>query len=522
MLHRLLLPVGRRVSDAGRALVALSLSGAIGLSLPACDDEVGTKGGTDGAASCTTNLDCDLPLSCIEGRCQVECRGDRDCGNGATCFEGACFSYPPTCRLDNECAPFGEVCDRVRNRCVPPGSARCDDDLAPCPGGQVCNAEGRCQLPGADVGPRPDQGPDPDQGPRPDRGPDPDQGPRADRGPDPDQGPRADRGPDPDQGPRVDQGPDCPPQGNGRYGDPCLGGNDCATGFCVENKLRGQRVCTDLCNLDAANPAATCPGIDACVAAEVQPAANPDCPGPIGVPPAGSIVGVCFTNETGLPCDFDRPRPGECIGGACIQPINPAAAPYPWMGASPVCGTSCVDDRRCPTGTTCREVGNAGRVCAPLLEWLVRCDGEINNCGGACPSLTPQQEVDNALCLTVNGQVGGYCSCQCQSNRDCHTGYACGPIGGGVKACIPFAGLRCPAEGANPGACVRNNQCAAEEICLNGFCQQLQCPSLTCLIDDVDPRLNRCTAQCVNANDCPGGYDCQQFEGFGGFCVSGD
>ncbi|MCA9544590.1 MAG: hypothetical protein KC613_09370 [Myxococcales bacterium] len=474
----------------------------------ACSDDAAGSG----SDACRTNVDCELPLQCVEGVCTLECRDTIDCDPGAVCYQGACRSRPNACSIAEDCAPFGEVCDRVRNLCVPPGTARCDDDLAPCPAGERC-VQGLCQLPTDDMGrpPNPDQGPRPDQGgPDPDmRTPDPDmRTPDPDmRVPDPDM-----RAPDPDMG-----GDDCPALGNQPYGQPCVRGTDCASGFCVENKVRGQRLCTSRCNLDAANPAATCPDIDVCVGAEVQPPARPDCPGP-ELPPAGTIVGVCVGNETGLPCDFENARPGECIGGACLQPIRADLNPYPWTHPQAICAAACVDGARCPAGFVCGDVGNQ-RLCVPAVTQIARCDGGIDFCGGVCPGVPPEREAEVAQCLTVPGRPGGYCSCSCQSQRDCPQGFSCSPFGPDNKVCIPFAGLRCPEEDPNPLGCQRDGQCGPGEVCLGGLCQYLQCPSLTCAIDDEDPRLNLCLAGCANDFDCPGDHQCQQFPGVGGFCT---
>ncbi len=478
------------------------------LATTGCNDDVAGSGGD----TCRTNVDCELPLQCVEGLCTLECRDTVDCETGETCYQGACRSRPTTCSLAEDCVPFGEVCDRVRNRCVPPGAERCDDDLAPCPGSEVC-VEGQCRLPTDPV----DQG----AGPADMTAPPADMtAPPADMAAPPaDMGPALDEGAPPADmaAPPADMGEACP-EGDRPYGDPCLRGSDCASGFCVENKLRGQRLCTARCDLAAANPAATCPGIDVCVAAEVQPPTNA-CPGPPDLPPPGTIVGVCVGNETGLPCDFDNPRPGECIGGACLQPIRADLNPFPWTHPQAICAASCVDGARCPAGTVCDAVGNQ-RLCVPAVRQIVTCDGAIDFCGGVCPVGPGVNEADVALCLTTNGRDGGYCSCLCQRQTDCPQGFACSPLGGGAKACVPFAGLRCPDEDPNPAPCAQDAQCAgAGEICLNGLCQYLQCPSLTCAIDDNDPRLNLCLAGCATPQDCPRDHDCQQFPGAGGFCT---
>lgn len=508
-------------------IAVLSLGFAL-FGLTACEDDAAGSGGPDLGASCTENRHCELPLSCVDGHCQIECRHQRDCKGDEVCHESACYPYPSACQLDTQCAPFGEVCDRVRLRCVPPGTALCDEERAPCPVDARC-VDGQCVpregVPLDQGVPTADQGVEPtaDQGVEPttDQGVEPSDAQSGDAGPPADAQPVQDGEPVPDQSvpPDEDAG-GCPPQGGGQYGDPCLRAADCASGFCVENKLRGHRVCTSLCDLESANPAAHCPGLDVCVPAQAGPLENPDCPPPLGAPQPGEVVGVCFANETGLPCDYEQPRPGECIGGACMQPVAPAHSPMPWIDVQAVCAASCVDDRVCPAGTRCQTVpGAAGKLCAPTLDWMAGCNGSIDRCGGACPSLSPEAEVGAARCLTIDGMPGGYCSCNCRTSADCHPGYACSPLGA-EKVCIPFAGLACPQEEAAPQRCMNQGQCGVGELCFNGYCQHLQCFSLTCMIDDEDPRKNRCTTACAQQADCPAGFQCAEVEGAGRFCLA--
>jgi hypothetical protein len=476
---------------------ALSMAG-FALLLGACDDSA-TGSGSPG---CVTNVDCELPLQCVEGRCLLECRDTIDCQTGETCFEGSCRARPPICGIDEDCIPFGEVCDRVRNICVPPGTARCSDDLAPCPAGERC-VEGLCRIPTADFGRPPLDASVPQDATAPaDASPPTDQGPAIDQGPQPDAAPRPDRGL-PDQG----VPPDCP-EGLGQYGERCLRGGDCASGFCVENKLRGMRLCTTLCNLDAAQPSNTCPGLDVCVAAEAQGGGNPDCPQPPDAPAVGEIVGVCIGNETGLACDFAAPRAGECLGGTCLRPPNT----LPWAHVQDVCAIGCTDNRKCPAGTTCRDVPPAGRVCAPQVVGLTACE-QPEQCAGLCDAGLGEG------CLQPDNRGAGYCVCLCRNADDCPGGHACQPDPSGNKICIPFAGYRCPDEVIDPVACQSDRTCGAGEVCISGLCQYIQCPSLTCLIDDNEPRLNQCSAACENARDCPADYNCQDFPGVGGFCI---
>ncbi len=267
--------------------------------------------------------------------------------------------------------------------------------------------------------------------------------------------------------------------GAGQYGDVCACGGDCASGFCVENKLRGTRTCTQLCEDDNG-----CPSIDSCVQAAAG-GARPGCPEPLpGGPEPGEIVGVCIPNETGHPCR----APNDCTEGICLDPPRPAN----WVNVQSICAATCRNNRKCPIGYSCQEVpGSDTRICAPEVE-VSQCMA-AEQCGGVCG------RAEDSICLTTQAQPNsGYCSCVCRDARDCPTGFACTEVQPGNRWCVAISGYRCPAELEDPNA--------------------LQCPSFTCLIDDMVPANSRCTAACRNEDDCPRDYLCTPVPGAGDFC----
>ncbi len=298
-----------------------------------------------------------------------------------------------------------------------------------------------------------------------------------------------DVGPPPDGAPPMDMAveADARPPGDGQYGDLCRCGADCASGFCVENKLRAARTCTDRCQNDN-----FCPGIDTCVEVMLS-GPTPECPdiNPDG-PQPGDQVGVCIPNETGFPCDGPR----GCSLGICLDPPRPAN----WIQAQAVCTVICQDDRRCPHGFRCDRAGGdvGGNICVPDVE-VAGCTS-WDQCGGVCDPST----AETTVCIQrqedgPNGQ--GYCSCTCASAADCPTGYACDAVAlesGDARRpgiCVLMAGYRCPAPGQ------------AE--------QAAQCPSMTCAHDPEAPADARCTAFCRNEADCPRNHACRDVGGVG-------
>ncbi|MCB9546464.1 MAG: hypothetical protein H6706_11515 [Myxococcales bacterium] len=452
--------------------------------LAGCDDTPAGSG-----AGCVEDRECDLPYSCIEGRCIEECRRHADCARGEVCYESVCYAPVEFCRIDAECAPFGQVCDVTIGRCVPTGGALCHPTLNPCPEGQTCR-DGACVLPTDDAS-RPDatvrDATVRDAAVR-------DAAVRDARPPERDQGVVDARVPPPDRG--VDP-PDAAVAGDGRYGDACRCGSDCASGFCVENKLFNTRTCTDRCGNDG-----ECPGLDTCL--PVQSAGpSAECPGNPNGPPPGEVVSVCIPNDTGYPCQLEAAQ-NPCLSGVCLRPPQPVN----WFTVQDQCAMFCQDDRKCPHGHSCQQIqGVRGRVCAPATEMFACPDGTIQACGGVCPAAAGRAPEDVSVCLAL-GAGPGYCSCTCDRASDCPTGYACSRLDGlntgdpgrsGV--CLAMAGYRCAGEAARPNT--------------------PQCPSLTCALDDAEPNAAVCTAPCNREADCPPNFACQPVDGSPqGYCIA--
>jgi len=425
----------------------------------------------------------------ISGRCLVECRVDTDCAEGL-CIDSVCRQPDGPCRQSSDCAEFGRVCDPGLRICVQPCST---DDT--CSGGELC-IDGRCQRAGqprqdARTGSRPRDAnssrPPRDAG-RPSSRPDANSRPRDAATPTDARRPLPDRGlsPQPDMG---------VVRGNAQYGDPCRCGSDCSTGLCVPNpynQFAGQ--CSAQCG-----PGNACPGVDRCIDVTV-PEANGTCP-PSGLGlRAGEIIQVCMVNETGVPCQ----GPGDCfLDGTCLEPPNPLPGQ---VQVQSTCAALCEADHQCPSGFSCSAVqtrnGQIVNVCTPASAVHGCPNGSNDTCGDVCPNFPGVDPIEISHCIVLGPNQPGYCSCACSSNVHCPDGFACsrGLIETGLAArpgiCLPISGYTCP---------------LGNETCLSQGCApQLEAELFT-----------RCTAPCVQDNDCPSGYGCMEIPDEGGrFCIA--
>ncbi len=444
----------------------------VGVLILGCSDDAELR-------ECRHSSECELPQQCIKNRCLLECRVNTDCDDfeGQQCVENVCHDPNMVCQTDADCRPFNLVCSPVNRRCrTTQGLLPCNP-TRPCAGGFVC-ANNLCfpnegqdgagvdgglpiidasnQIPILDAQPmRPPR--DAAQPPPP-----------RDAGPPP---PRDASPPPRDMAPPVG--------GPGQYGDPCQCSSDCMSGFCIlnpYNQFAGQ--CTAQCRGGAG-----CPNRDACVRAQV-PGLRQGCQAPQHGLPEGSEVEICVPNETGQACD---PNTGCPLGGLCIQPANPLPGQ---INIAHACGTMCRADAECPTGFGCTQVQTPqGQVsaCGAGVTINLCPDGTNQACGGVCPGAVNEAQV--AQCISTDGMSPGFCSCSCSSARDCPLGFACEtglPSGDPNRpgVCVPVAGYTCPGGDVN------------------------LCPSFTCIPNPLGDGIDRCSATCRNAADCPTGFGC--------------
>ena len=183
-----------------------------------CDGDTSPNG-----VSCGYNTDCPIPERCIDGLCRLECRVSTDCQQREKCFEGVCYARPSVCRDNEECAPFQEVCESRSGRCLPPGELTAGTNAGTTAGmtaDTMAGAEGGIETGGESV--------------------------------------VVSAG-------AENAGAETQMMRMGAYGDDCNCPSDCASGYCVVNKMKRRRTCSSGCEGDA-----DCPGIDTCLQAQVR------------------------------------------------------------------------------------------------------------------------------------------------------------------------------------------------------------------------------------------------------------
>jgi len=173
----------------------------------------------------------------------------------------------------------------------------------------------------------------------------------------------------------------------GGLGDPCDVGDECRSGWCIDNTEDGTKICTDFC---AAN---TCPDGYVCA-----PVAN-----------SGSDrVFLCFP-ETQFLCD-PCAEDAEC-GGRSDRCVSYASGTF--------CGRNC-EQESCPDGYDCVDIevdgettsqcrSSNGSCCRPTNGGVEACDGIDNDCDGE----TDEDFKDSNGLFTVSTSNCGACGRAC-------------------------------------------------------------------------------------------------------------
>lgn len=239
--------------------------------------------------------------------------------------------------------------------------------------------------------------------------------------------------------------------GQGVYGDACVGAGDCMSGLCIGNAVNGLRMCTIQCaNENACDPTHAC----------------------LPVQSGSGTINICVPSDSGQSCPSGQGT--TCIAGICLV--------HPGSVSLSVCATPCQSARACPNGFSCSLVqlgGSMQKVCSPVAT--------------ACNSQGVSNQCISRWCsnsaLTPNA---GICTSNCSTAADCPAGWACGfddAASGVADRCQPI-GNACTVDGAG------NNNCYSK-TCAQGT-----------------PQGDYCTAFCMDVNfnavpaRCPTGYSC--------------
>ena len=287
--------------------------------------------------------------------------------------------------------------------------------------------------------------------------------------------------------------------GTGCFGEPCDDGGDCLSGFCVDHM--GNQVCSEACVEE-------CP-------------AGWSCQQVSGLGPDLTFVCVSDFRVLCRPCtDNDDCASTSGQEDLCVT-----------YGASGrFCGAACGEEKQCPEGYNCEDVGAAGESlfqcvadaeeceCSDLAVELAEhtvcevsndfgtCEG-IRKCtsGGltACDADEPAAEQCNGSDDNCDGETD---EATCDDDNDC-TEDLCE----GVDGCAfePLEGTTC--DDLNP--------CTVTDHCVSGDCvgTAVQCDDGNPCTDDLCDGQSGCIFE-ANSDICDDGDPCT----IGDLCVEGE
>lgn len=106
--------------------------------------------GRDPVVTCTTDTQCDLGSTCVNGICEsIVCNTDIDCSGSQVCINSFCIEK--TCRYNSDCTEAGEACSN--GFCVPYGqgctsSKDCNNGAMQCISGicSQCSSNSECST----------------------------------------------------------------------------------------------------------------------------------------------------------------------------------------------------------------------------------------------------------------------------------------------------------------------------------------------------------------------------------------
>jgi hypothetical protein len=419
---------------------------------------------------CVTVSDCPSGDLCLGGFCTppggdvhppIACDDSADCPTGDLCAGGFCIPpdgavHPPIGCTDASSCPSGDLCTGgfctppgdssnpegpcvessdcefaycVSEECIPPHAPVPCDNVADCPGGDLCTG-GFCLPPTWEP---------------------PGTGGGADGG---GWGSTCVTSSDCEFSFCIDEEcvPPHPPVSCDNVGD-CPSGDACSGGFCVPPGGSGT-ACTG---------EAQCDALHDCVGGVCTPSPGEDCVESSDCEFGFCVDQQCETSHPPIPCasESECPSGDACIEGWC------------W-GAAP-----CTDDTDCPGGTTCEagfcRPGDEPESCAVSSECPV-CSGSDDVCvavvceEGFCRPAAGGDDASGGTCTGAGDCPGGW---------NCTGGFCVPSTGGGHGGCSSDAG--CPGGyGCESGYCVDLTpptscaslfDCAGGSLCDGGYCQ---------------------------------------------------
>ena len=297
----------------------------------------------------------------------------------------------------------------------------------------------------------------------------------------------------------IDTGvwPECLP-GEGCFGDACVDGGDCLSGYCVDHL--GDPVCTQTC-VEECPPGWNCKGVGM---------GGPD------------LVYVCLSDARVLcrPCKDNS----DCISASGQEDL---CVDYGTEGH--FCGALCEEDSDCPAGYACLTTGEGGGevlqcqaasgVCPcsqKSVELSLGTSCLVENEWGACPGerictadgLTdcdaplPAEETCNGEDDNCDGDAD---EDTCDDDNEC-TSDSCG----GAEGCVND-----PLDGTN---CDDGDVCTVTDHCEEGSCvgTPIACDDGNLCTDDSCDGVSGCTFE-FNFSSCDDGDPCT----IGDQCVEG-
>lgn len=284
----------------------------------------------------------------------------------------------------------------------------------------------------------------------------------------------------------------CLPRGSQPLGTPCETDVQCQGGIC--HPFPKGQYCTQRCNSNNPCPA----GFDCKIQNTDDPNStlceetclkDNDCPTGYKCESQRCVIPDNTTERAiGEACSLNK----QCQSGLCLSGTG-----QPLQGA---CSKYCSSQIPCPEGSTCTDLGSAGKLCLKSCESNSQCTRSSDFCYLIHPRDTNSQQkipCDKRTDCPKSDTFSTFCATDLEG-RFCTTG-----------VCLP--------RGSRTGG----QPCLSALQCQSGFCYIQPSPKvLACKSSQDCPtsapicQSDQCT--CRNSQDCPAGWSC-----FDGRCTEG-